>query len=427
MKNFRWDKKYLYWGITAFCVIGACILFFWILQGWPTLWGLLSRIMAILSPFVWGLVISYLLSPMTRWFQNKLFAPLGKRIFKTNVKHVFGFSRAMAILLAILVALALVTVLLWLILPQLYTSVESIVMNMSSYMAHVEGWIKKLFEDYPEAEEFLIPVLGDLSEGLSGWIKNSLLPVMDSVVTSAYTSVVFVVKGVYNIFVGLVVSCYVLFNKETFGAHVKKILYSIFSKRGVERFLHALDFTDRAVMGFVSGKILDSLIIGLLCYICCSLLRMPYVVLISVIVGVTNIIPFFGPFIGAVPCALIILMSSPMKCLIFIVFIILLQQLDGNIIGPKILGSTVGINGFWIMFSIILGAGLFGFLGMLLGVPVFSVIYAGVRCLVNERLKKRGLPVETAKYKPVDHVDLVEPPASDAGDKPGDEDVSAKP
>lgn len=426
MKNFRWDKKYLYWGITAFCVIVACIIFFWILQGWPTLWALLSKIITILSPFVWGLVISYLLSPMTRWFQNKLFQPLGKRLFKSNAKRIFGFSRAMAILLAILVALALVTVLLWLILPQLYTSIESIVMNMSTYVAHVEEWIKKLFEDYPEVEEFLLPILGDLSEGLSGWIKNSLLPVMNSVVTSAYTSVVFVVKGVYNIFVGLVVSCYVLFNKETFGAHAKKILYSIFSKRGVERFLHALDFTDGAVMGFVSGKILDSIIIGLLCYICCSLLRMPYVVLISVIIGVTNIIPFFGPFIGAVPCALIILMTSPMKCLIFVIFIILLQQLDGNIIGPKILGSTVGVNGFWIMFSIILGAGLFGFLGMLLGVPVFSVIYAGVRCLVNGRLQKRGLPVETAQYKNVDHVDPVDPPPPPGGDGP-DDGVSAKP
>jgi predicted PurR-regulated permease PerM len=417
VKNFRWDKKYLYWGITAFCVIVTCIIFFWILQGWPTLWALLSKIMVILSPFVWGLVISYLLAPMTRWFQNKLFEPLGKRIFKSDARRLFGFSRALAILLAILVALALVTGLLWLILPQLYTSIESIALNMSTYVSHMEAWIQRLFEDYPVAEEYVVAVLGDLSDGLSGWIKNSLLPVMNSIVTSAYTSVIFVVKGVYNIFVGLVVSCYVLFNKETFGAHVKKILYSTFSQRGVERFLHALDFTDRAVMGFVSGKILDSLIIGLLCYICCSLLRMPDVILISVIVGVTNIIPFFGPFIGAVPCALIILMmSTPMKCLIFIIFIILLQQLDGNIIGPKILGSTVGINGFWIMFSIILGAGLFGFLGMLLGVPVFSVIYAGIRCLVNGRLKKRGLPVETAQYKNVDHVEPVASPPQDGGD-----------
>ena len=160
-------------------------------------------------------------------------------------------------------------------------------------------------------------------------------------------------------------------------------------------------------MGFINGKLLDSAIVGLICYIVCAILNMPYALLVSVIVGVTNIIPFFGPFIGAVPSAIIILMVNPMKCLIFIVLIIVLQQVDGNIIGPKILGSSIGINGFWVMFSIILGAGLFGFWGMLLGVPVFVVIYTIINNLIVRKLKSNDLPFNVEEYNDLDHIDPI--------------------
>lgn len=205
--------------------------------------------------------------------------------------------------------------------------------------------------------------------------------------------------------IGFVVACYVLSNMELFLAKSKKVLYSMFSVKASKRILKAIRFTDTAFMGFISGKVIDSAIIGVICYICCAIMRMPYVVLVSVIVAVTNIIPVFGPFIGAVPTALIILLVSPMKCLIYVIFIIVLQQIDGNIIGPKILGSSTGINGFWIMFAILLGGGLFGFIGMLLGVPVFVVIYAGLEKLVNDGLKKRGLQTETAEYMDLDYID----------------------
>ena len=160
-------------------------------------------------------------------------------------------------------------------------------------------------------------------------------------------------------------------------------------------------------MGFINGKLLDSAIIGLICYIVCAILKMPYALLVSVIIGVTNIIPFFGPLIGAIPSAFIILLVDPLKCLIFVIFIVILQQIDGNIIGPKILGSSIGINGFWVMFSIILGAGLFGFWGMLLGVPVFVVIYTGITDLVEKKLKKRDLPVDSHNYADLDHIDPI--------------------
>ena len=197
-------------------------------------------------------------------------------------------------------------------------------------------------------------------------------------------------------------------------------MYSLFSIEKAEKLREGVAFIDKTFMGFINGKLLDSAIIGLICYIVCAILNMPYALLVSVIVGVTNIIPFFGPFIGAVPSAIIILMVSPMKCLIFVIFIIILQQVNGNIIGPKILGSSIGINGFWVMFSIILGAGLFGFWGMLLGVPVFVVIYTGINSLIVKKLKSDDLPVDMAEYNNLDHID---PITRQAVKKPGDEDT----
>ena len=208
-----------------------------------------------------------------------------------------------------------------------------------------------------------------------------------------------------NILIGFVVACYVLGNVETFSAKCKKLLYSCFSVKNTDTILSAVRFTDRAFNGFINGKIIDSAIIGIICYIVCSILKMPYIVLVSVVVGVTNIIPVFGPFIGGIPTALIILLVSPTKALIYVIFIIVLQQIDGNIIGPKILGSSIGINGFWIMFAILLGGGLFGVVGMILAVPLFAVLYSGLEILVDKRLKNRGLATETAAYVDIVGID----------------------
>ena len=205
--------------------------------------------------------------------------------------------------------------------------------------------------------------------------------------------------------VGIIVSFYVLFNKEAVATGAKRVLYCIFTVEAAEKILEGVRFTDKTFMDFISGKILDSAIIGILCYICCSLMNMPYTLLVAVIVGVTNVIPFFGPFIGAIPSAFIILLVDPMKCLIFLVFILILQQFDGNILGPKILGSSTGVNGFWIMFAIIIGGGFFGFMGMLLGVPVFVVIYSGIKNLTRRKLRRSGLPEDYESYENLHHID----------------------
>ena len=204
---------------------------------------------------------------------------------------------------------------------------------------------------------------------------------------------------------GIIVSFYLLFNKEAVATGAKRVLYCIFTVEAAEKVLGAVRFTDKTFMDFISGKLLDSAIIGILCYICCRLMNMPYTLLVSVIVGVTNVIPFFGPFIGAIPSAFIILLVDPMKCLIFLVFILILQQFDGNILGPKILGSSTGVNGFWIMFAIIIGGGFFGFMGMLLGVPVFVVIYTLMKHLTRRKLRRSGLPEDYVSYENLHHID----------------------
>ena len=232
-----------------------------------------------------------------------------------------------------------------------------------------------------------------------------MLPQLGNVLTSVTSGVYGIAKSIYNLIIGIIVSIYLLGDKEGHLAAVKRLSYSIFSVETAEKIRIGLNFVDKTFMSFLNGKLLDSLIIGIICYIVCAVLQMPYTLLVSVIVGVTNIIPFFGPFIGAIPSALIILMVNPTKCMIFVIFVIILQQIDGNIIGPRILGNSTGITGFWVMFSIIVGAGLFSFWGMLLGVPVFVVLYTLITKLIVKKLKRNDLPWEIADYQEMEYID----------------------
>ena len=245
----------------------------------------------------------------------------------------------------------------------------------------------------------------NLSSDIANWISNVFLPQMGTFITNVTTGVYMVFKFVLNIAIGFVVACYLLYNREGFAAAIKKLMYSLFGVERAEQIQNVVRFTDDAFMGFISGKVLDSTIIGIITFVACTLLKMPYAAFISVIVGVTNIIPVFGPFIGAVPGTLIILMVEPVKALIFVVLILIIQQVDGNIIGPKILGNRVGINGFWVMFAIIMCGGLFGVPGMIIGVPLFVVLSAGYNSLVDYGLKKRGLSTQTSQYINMERMD----------------------
>ena len=208
--------------------------------------------------------------------------------------------------------------------------------------------------------------------------------------------------GVMKLILGCIVAIYVLYSKEKFSGQSKKVMFALFPKRFTIRFLDIVSQTDRMFSNFIFGKFLDSLIVGVLCFIGMTILQIPYAMLIAVIITVFNLIPFFGPIIGAVPSALLILLVDPLKALWFIILIVVLQQLDGNVLGPMILGNQTGLSGFWVTFAIITFGGLFGFFGMIIGVPTFAVIYSLIRLFIENRLKAKGMPVSTAEYvKPV--------------------------
>ena len=405
-RRFNWDKRYFYWGVTAFCVIAAALLFYFAVGNIKVFGNTISRLVSILAPFIWGLVICYLLSPLMRSVENRLFLPLARKLYRKNKKNDGRrFARVLTVVFCEIVLILVLVALVYLIIPQMLSSVQTLISNSGTYIDNLSKWADGLFENYPVLDDYLGGFLDNFNTNLGNWLETTLLPRVGSVVTSVTSGVYGVAKSIYNLIIGIIVSIYLLSDKEGFVAAVKRMMYSIFSVETADRLRSGLNFVDRTFMSFLNGKLLDSLIIGIICYIVCSILQMPYTLLVSVIVGVTNIIPFFGPLIGAVPSALIILMVNPTKCLIFVIFVIILQQIDGNIIGPRILGNSTGITGFWVMFSIILGGGLFGFWGLLLGVPVFVVIYSLVTNLIVKKLKRNDLPWELEDYKELEYID----------------------
>ena len=400
-------RKYLAWGVTALAVVICGILFYFGLDEMGALFRALGKLMKILSPFIWGLIIAYLLIPSVNLYENRLFTPLLGKFRKKHPKRKARpkAARALAVTLAEIVMVLLLTALVYLILPQLYDSISTIVINSPDYLDKAYKTLEELLKNNPLIEEYGTKIFGNLSDALTSWGKNTLLPGMESLVVNITEGVYYIIRFLYDIIVGIIASVYVLYNKESVSAYAKRICYSLFSTDTVKSLKTAVDFVDQTFMGFITGRLLDSAIIGVICYIGCLILKMPYALLISVIVGVTNVIIFFGPFMGAIPSALLILMIDPMKCLIFIIFIIILQQFDGNILGPRILSGVIGINGFWILFSIIFFGALFGFWGMLLGVPVFVVIYTAIDMFVVKKLKKKKLPTEINEYDELDYFD----------------------
>ena len=405
-RRFNWDRTYLHWGVTAFCVIAAALLFYFAVRNIAVFGNVISRLIGILAPFIWGLVICYLLSPLMRGLENHLFLPLSHRMFRKNKKgNGRKFARVVSVIFSEIVLALVIVALVYLIIPQMLSSVQTLIQNSGTYVDNLSQWADHLFENYPLLDDYLGGFLGNINTNLANWLETKLLPQLGSLITSVTSGVYGVAKSIYNLIIGIIVSIYLLSDKENFLAAAKRLSYSVLSVEAAEQLRISLNFVDKTFMSFLNGKLLDSLIIGIICYIVCSILRMPYTLLVSVIVGVTNIIPFFGPLIGAVPSALIILMVDPTKCLIFVIFVIILQQIDGNIIGPRILGSSTGITGFWVIFAIILGGGLFKFWGLLLGVPVFVVVYSLVNKLIVNKLKRNDLPWEISDYKELEYID----------------------
>ncbi len=391
-------RPYLRWGITIFLIFVCCILFFFTLFRLTEVRLLFRTIFSILSPIIWGIVIAYLLWPIVKKVRDFLIPHLPAFIQKEKQRK--SLSLGIGIVCALLFMALLITVLLSFLLPELTATIMTLIENINIYIATVETWIHDLLVSYPELQEYFHTAFENLAELAQNWIQDSLLPQINVVLSSVTSGVIGAGKAIMNFIIGIIVSVYVFSSKDTFAGQFKKILYATFKPEHANVILDVCRESHRIFGGFISGKLLDSLIIGILCFVCLSLLNMPYTLLVSVVVGVTNVVPFFGPFVGAIPSAFLILLVSPQKCLIFLLFILVLQQFDGNILGPAILGDSTGLSSFWVIFSILLGGGLFGFAGMILGVPTCGVIYHITKRIVDAQLAKKRYPTETTAYSP---------------------------
>ncbi len=389
-------KDYICIGLTAFCVLAAGIAFFFCLYEMNAIRGSIDNLFHILTPIIYGVVFAYLMSPLYNHFTGKLYPFLFKKI--KIEKKALTYAKGLSTLFTLSLALLLVFGLIAMVLPQVILSITGIVETMPRNLQNLSVWIENLLADNPDVEQVIMSYYNDGVEWLQKWMQQSLLPNVQVLVTGISLSVMSVINLLKNLLIGLIVAIYVINSKETFIAQAKKILYSILPEVNAAFLIDQFRLAHKMFGGFIIGKMIDSLIIGVICFVGMSILKMPYVMLVSVIIGVTNIIPFFGPFIGAIPSALLILLANPLKSLYFLVFVLVLQQFDGNILGPKILGDSTGLSSFWVLFSILLFGGLWGFVGMVIGVPLFAVIYHLIRLTVNHFLRKKELSTVTEEY-----------------------------
>lgn len=396
-------RDYIYWGLTALAVIALCITFTFILTRFQVIKAGLKTFIGILMPIIYGAVLAYLLLPIYNRSRRLLEVYVARGV-KTE-KTVRGLAKAGATVVSLIVLFVIVAGLFWMVIPQIYTSIMTLQEGMGENINNLALWLQKLLEDNPSLEHNVIPIYEEVTNQLETWLKTSLVPNMSTVISGLSSGFFSVVMALKNILIGVIVMVYLLNIKETLSAQGKKIIYGALPLHVANQVIKEIRFIHKVFGGFITGKLLDSLIIGIICFGCLNLMKMPYVLLVSVIIGVTNVIPFFGPFIGAVPSAFLILLVSPMKCLYFLIFILLLQQFDGNILGPKILGQSTGLPSFWVLFSILLFGGLFGFVGMIIAVPTFAVGYSMLSGLVNQALKKKNLSSNTNDYRELKHID----------------------
>ena len=397
LDEFKPEAKFLRAGVTIFFTVCAILIFYDIFFGQNRLWVYIKALDRILRPVTWGLIIAYILAPVVNFLERTILAPVAAEGLKKRKQK--AWVRVVSVLMTLAIVTLLFVLLLRMLIPQVADSLIQIYNNLGTYSDTVNGWINNLSKyDNKMSSDLASTVNGFYDKALQ-WINDKFVPSEGDILDTISTKVMGAFNSGKNLLLGSIVAAYVLGMKETLGAQGKKILYGLLSRQNAEKSLDAIAYTNHVFGGFIRGKLLDSLIIGIICFIGCEILRMPFAPLVAVVVGVTNIIPFFGPFIGAIPCCILIFLIDPMKCLVFIIFIIALQQFDGNILGPKILGDSTGLASLWVIIAILVGGAIAGPLGMLLGCPVFALFYAAFRHIVNGSLTKKNMPVATDDYR----------------------------
>lgn len=403
-------KKYIVIALVTFVTFCCCILFFFFIYRYNGFTAYWQKIMGILQPIIMGFIVAYLLNPVMVFLEGHLLKYLRQR--RIDEKKAKRMARSLGTIGSILFLLLVIFLLLYMMIPELIRSIQNMTVNLPAEFKEFEQWMESVFNEESQLTKWLkalgidLTEIGDYMETL---LQKQILPQVKtylSYLASITTGVISALKMLFNFVIGLVIAVYLLIGKETFVGQGKKIVYAVLPSKYGNVVIHTMRITNQMFGGFVSGKILDSVIIGVICYVGLMILGMPYSLLVAVIVGVTNVIPFFGPFIGAVPSFILIALAEPVKGLYFLIFVLALQQVDGNIIGPKILGDSTGLSSFWVVFAILVGGGLFGFMGMLLGVPTFAVIYYLIREAVAYILRRRSLPEETRDYIRMRNVDI---------------------
>lgn len=395
-------KPFLYMGIAAFLVIAASVTFFFILYRMDEITELFYKIVGILQPIIYGFVMAYLLNPIMMFFELKLLPSFKKGI--KNPKKAAIVTRYICIFIALIIGIVCLFILGSFIIPELIVSITGIAKSLPEQVETFTSWAANLLSSNKDLGPYIQQGLVKATDYMENWIQTDLIATLNTWLSYFATGIIGVVNVLKNLIIGIIVSIYILSEKDRFAAQGKMIMYGLFKERIANTVIDTIRQSNHIFSGFIIGKIIDSTIIGILCFFGLTIFKMPYPLLVSVIIGVTNVIPFFGPYIGAIPSALLILFVSPIHCLYFVIFILVLQQIDGNIIGPTILGDSTGLSAFWVIFSILLGGGLFGIIGMIIGVPTFAVIYYIIEKFISYCLAKRNLMKTSEDYKKVDRI-----------------------
>lgn len=399
--KINWNSKYFTIAVYSTISVIVSAIAIMIIFNFDKVSEKLAFFTTVATPLIIGVFCAYLLNPLMMKIENGIF---GKWAGSGSAK-VRGRARAFSLTVTMLLVLAALILMIVLVIPQLVTNIVAIFNNMDSYIATVRGFIAKIAGDYPQLAEFLGNPLDDFSKFIKGiWDQYSgeLLGFAGNVANGVWA----VIDTLKNVFIGLILSIYLLAKKEMFVGQTKKLVFAFIKADKAQRFLGVCREASKKFLGSIVGKIVEAFVVAMLVFIGCTIMQMPYSPLIAVIMFVFNLIPFIGPFIGCIPCCLLLLLSAnPLNALWFAIFDVILQTIDGNIIAPWILGDSTGLPAVWILISIIIGGGLFGMMGMLLGVPVCAVIYMLFKDFVENKLRKRRLPQHTDRY--VGNVDYI--------------------
>ena len=389
------NKVYFKAGVTAFLVIAAGILCWFLIDRMDQVNGAFNKVMAILRPFIIGGALAYLLAPACNALDRVFLGWTRGRAEK--------LCKGLSIAISLILTLAVITLLTAILVPQVIRSLVSVVNALPGQINSARQQIDQWLANEPDLRSWWDRIFTQVSGGIASWQENGLMPVVGTVLSGTATYVTGFAVAVKDALLGLIVTIYLLAARKRFAAQSRLTLQGVCPERWLPKVEEEVRFIDHIFHGFLLGKLLDSAIVGVLCFLGCLLMGFSSPALIGVIVGVTNIIPFVGPFIGAIPCALILLLENPVHCLMFVIFILVLQQFDGNVLGPRIIGNTTGISGFWITFAILFFGGLWGLVGMLVAVPLFAVIYDIIRKLLFRKLRRKGQEGMIAEYEAAYH------------------------